>query len=228
MSEIATVDAPPVEEADQKNGGQGSRQFGARAAWNALKGELDQQTDDGIFAGKPDQQNAGRVILRKIEPLRELFQPRGEHEKHVKDLADALKIHGELEPLTVAWTGKRVILIEGHHRYTAYWRKGRADKPVPVRWFKGSIKDAVALARSENSKAKLPMTTQERQNAAWLMVRLGDYTRPEIIAAAGVSDGQIGTMRRVLREHMDAVVGVDSWYRARQTAAGRGFEPFGR
>jgi hypothetical protein len=60
------------------------------------------------------------------------------------------------------------------------------------------------------------MTTPEKQNAAWLMVRLGRWTRPQIMEAAGVSDGQIGTMRRVLKKYGNAVIGIESWFKARQ------------
>jgi ParB-like chromosome segregation protein Spo0J len=112
--------------ANQQNAG---RRFGAEANLTALEAEQ--------VATPPDQQNAGQVVLRKIELCRELFQPRAEDEAHTKDLADALKGRGELEPLLVLRVGKRVILVDGHHRYTAYWRGGWKDKAVPVRCLKG-------------------------------------------------------------------------------------------
>src|SRR5271155_4186222 len=46
-----------------------------------------------------------------------------------------------------------------------------------------SIKPGQLQLHSENPKDKLPMTTQEKQNAAWVLVRLETYTRPEIKAA---------------------------------------------
>jgi ParB-like chromosome segregation protein Spo0J len=200
---------------DQQNAGHAvglrdGRRFGAEANLTTL--EAEQATSP---AGT-DQQNAGQVVLRKIELCRELFQPRAEDEAHTKDLSDALKRRGELEPLLVLRVGKRVILIDGHHRYTAYWRGGWRDKAVPVTWFEGSVAEAAAESRKANSRAKLPMTTPEKQNAAWLMVRLGRYTRPQIMEAAGVSDGQIGTMRRVLKKYGAAVIETDSWFKARQ------------
>jgi ParB-like nuclease domain len=194
----------------------GLRECEAKVHLEKLKGEIGQQTYDQHFAGQPPK----RVVLRKIELCRELFQPRAEEEAHVKDLMDGLKIHGELDPLLVLWTPQRVVLIDGHHRWTALWRAGWADKAVTVKWFDGTVEEAVAESLRANTQAKLPMTMQQRQDAAWRLVRLGVYTRPEMVAAAGVSDGQLGIMKRLFRDFRETVIAVDSWFKAKKAARG--------
>jgi len=192
--------------------------FGAAQAREALLAEMGKNAG---FADPKGVHNGGSFVLKDIHPLRALFQPRQEFEGHISELKAALKTHGALDPILVGWTGKRVILIEGHHRYVAYERSGYKLKPVDVQWFIGPLNAAVEASIAANSKTKLPMSLQEKLNAAWRLVRLGGFSKAQIKRSSAISDGQIGKMRRVLAAHHD-VVGIDEWAKAWKVATGRG------
>ena len=73
-------------------------------------------------------------------------------------------------------TGKRTILIEGHHRHTAYKRGGFLDEPVAVEWFEGSVDEAVCASMMPNTKHKLPMVCLPgRSPCAGRQYRCGHY-----------------------------------------------------
>jgi hypothetical protein len=193
--------------------------FGAAQAREALTLEMGKNVG---FADPKGVHNGGQMVLKDIHPLRALFQPRQEFEGHISELKAALKTHGALDPILVGWTGRRVILIEGHHRYVAYERSGYKLKPADVQWFIGPLNAAVEASIAANSKTKLPMTLQEKLNAAWRLVRLGGFSKAQIKRSSAISDGQIGKMRRVLAAHHDNVVGIDEWAKAWRVASGRG------
>lgn len=188
------------------------------------RADLDKETESAGFVDPKGMQNGTQIILRDIQRLEVLFQPREQFEGHVKDLMSALKLHGDLDPILVGWTGARAVLIEGHHRYLAYDRSGYRSKPVAVEWFVGSVNDAVRASIASNSKHKLPMTLQQRLNAAWRLVRLGGFSKAEIVRATAVGDGTIGTMRRILKKHGSEVLGMEVWAKASRHAAGKGME----
>jgi ParB-like chromosome segregation protein Spo0J len=195
--------------------------FAAAEARKALIAEMGKSAG---FADPKGVHNGGQMVLKDIHPLRALFQPRQEFEGHISELKAALKLHGALDPILVGWTGKRVILIEGHHRYVAYERSGFKLKPVDVQWFVGPLNAAVEASIAANSKMKLPMTLQEKLNAAWRLVRLGGFSKAQIVRSSGISDGQVGKMRRVLASHQADVVQVDEWAKAWKIATKRGEE----
>jgi hypothetical protein len=208
-------------EETEENAGASEDSSMSFAAAEARKALIEEMGDSG-FARPAGMQNSAHAVLKDIQPMRELFQPREEYESHVKDLMDALKVHGELDPILVGHTGKRTVLIEGHHRHTAYKRSGYLDEPVAVEWFEGSVDEAVCASMMPNTKHKLPMVLQERLNAAWRLIRLGTFSKSRITKVTTVGDGQIARMRRVLKAHRDDVIGVEQWSRASKIATGRG------
>jgi hypothetical protein len=90
--------------------------------------------------------------------------------------------------------------------------------------FVGPLNAAVEASIAANSKMKLPMTLQEKLNAAWRLVRLGGFSKAQIVRSSGISDGQVGKMRRVLASHQADVVQVDEWAKAWKIATKRGEE----
>lgn len=156
-----------------------------------------------------------------------LFQARGEEEDeaHIESLKRAIKINGSLDPVMVIQAGKQTVVIDGHHRLEAYKRLG-IKTPIPVKYFKGSLKEAVLLSGQTNSKDKLPMTSGQRQDYAWRLVRMGLYSKSKIRQAAGVSDGQVGLMRRVLSELEEEALQHDRWLNALREYQGKEHEPF--
>lgn len=149
----------------------------------------------------------------------ELFQMRPVGEQHIGDLVRAIKTHKELEAVTVRAVGSEFILIDGHHRCIAYERAG-VTKAIPVQHFTGSIEDAVLEAGRANSKAKLPMTTAQRQDFAWRLVLLGEYSKRGIVEAACVGDGQVAKMRRAKSKLGAKAHHHTRWWNAMRAANG--------
>jgi ParB-like chromosome segregation protein Spo0J len=159
-----------------------------------------------------------------VEPR--LFQPRGEDERHIQDLVRAIKTQGQVEPVTVVQVGSSAVLVDGHHRLIAY-RIAKATSAVPVRYFDGTLEEAVLEAGRMNSKVKRPMSNKERQDYAWRLVLMGTtYSKRQIKDAAVVSDGQVGTMRKGMRALGDNAFEARTWWQARQKAKGLEFNPF--
>jgi len=174
-----------------------------------------------VDAAKGEQRHTqpDRLAMSEITRMPDLFQPRGMSEKHIGDLVRAIKIAGELDPLTVLAIGQRAILVDGHHRIEAYDRAGiLAD--IPVKYFPGTPQEAVLEAGMANSKAKLPMSGQERQDYAWRLVLLGKHSKAEIATASGASTSQVANMRTVKRKLGQSAFGYQSWWRARLDAQG--------
>lgn len=157
---------------------------------------------------QPDLEKSDRLPIENIETVPEVFQPRTDGEEiadglFVEDLAGELKrrLEDGLDPLTVFWTGKRWVLVDGHHRLAAYrdckeWR----SKPVPVRPFEGPLEEAVAFSIHENQKLRLQLTRSERSQFAWRFVCLRQPDRKSFQAVTGQSREQYFKMMRRYRE----------------------------
>lgn len=167
--------------------------------------------DDGTTA--PDSV-PDRLPIIDIELKTALFQPRGLDERHIQELKRSLKASGDLDPVTVIYLGGKTILLDGHHRVAAYEiTDGKTS--VPVSFFQGTLKEAVLEAGKANSKAKLPMTSAQRQDYAWRLVLLGEgFSKKQIKEASGVSDGQVANMRRVKRKLGNIAFETSNWWAA--------------
>jgi hypothetical protein len=101
--------------------------------------------------------------------------------------------------------GDRFFVLDGHHRLDAYHR-ARWKGHVPVRHFKGTLKEAEATALRLNVKNKLPMTRNARSEAAWRMIVAGaedatwKRTQKEIMNTTLASKSTVKRMARALRE----------------------------
>lgn len=140
---------------------------------------------------------------------------------HVAAMATELKASpaNDLDAVTIIRIGGRNILVDGHHRLAAYKNAKRPDIPVEYFIHPGGPKAVVHHVGKENRKTKLTMTSGERAEWAWRLVRSQLYTKAEERAASGVSDGTIGNMRRVLRELQASGADIpDLWYHARPKA----------
>ncbi|MGO4334921.1 ParB N-terminal domain-containing protein [Labrys sp. KB_33_2] len=164
-----------------------------------------------------------RLPVAAIRELPVLFQPRGSKgidERHVSDLARGIEMHGDLDPVLVMRIGGDTYLLDGHHRVAAY-RFKKVREPIPVRHFHGTVEDAVLEAGKANSRAKLPMSTQGRLNYAWRLVRLGTYSKSQIVGASGASNGQVAVMRRVKKKLGEGADNHEHWWQAREAAQGK-------
>ena len=183
----------------------------------AIQAELEQKAAAASPGGSP---LPDRLPVKAISLYPRLFQPREIEERHVSELRRSLRNTGVLDALAVIWVGDEPVLIDGHHRHAAYLQE-KFTQPVPVRTFKGSLQEAVLEAGRANSKAKLPMSTRDRQDYAWRLVLLGRYSKRDIAEAAGASRAQITIMRRALKTLGEDAWECKTWFAARTQAQGR-------
>ena len=117
----------------------------------------------------------------------------------------------------------RPLVIDGWHRIKAI-EKVRPRGTVPCIVFTGSRREALNKAIEANSQHGLPLTLEERQNAAWKLVRErpaeGEehaFSKARIVALAGVSKGTVDNMRKrwlVLQAERRTATG--DWWRDRK------------
>lgn len=172
-----------------------------------------------------------QVSLASITIDTATFQFRDENlqEAHADELRSHLKPDEPLDAITL-WRNPEatsLVVIDGHHRLEAYKRFGWRGK-VPARVYSCSLPEARKLALEENAKTRLPMTSQERKNAAWRLVCMCDadgqiYSKSEVVALRLASDGTVAKMRRTRLEliEVDDVL-PDTWLEALEML--RGFE----
>lgn len=156
-------------------------------------------------------------LARQTEPLGRLevapkaFQFRnredwnGAKERHVRKLVQALERQERLfDPLLLYAVDGHRLVLDGHCRLQAYLRAGLgASAQIPVRYFRGEFSEALTQPASQNSKEKLPLTQEERLEAAWRLVlfdeRRGNYSLRYIERATGAGKSTAGNMRNILR-----------------------------
>jgi hypothetical protein len=86
------------------------------------------------------------VPIAELVVAEEVFQWRGEHsdlhaeERHMRELMRTLELGQNLEPIVVTTLGKKLYVVDGHHRLAAYAALGKTK--VPVGHFKGDLRAA--------------------------------------------------------------------------------------
>ena len=162
-----------------------------------------------------------------ITTLDNLFQPRTLTGWHVDDLVRAVKAKRIIAPLLVLRIGERGFLLDGHHRLKAY-KEVDSKQRVPCDFFDGTVAQAVLEARRRNSETKLAMSTTQKLDDAWKlvkMVRAGGkteyhFSKAEIVAASDVARGTVTNMRKALETlGREAARPIAVWEVARKLAA---------
>ena len=150
-----------------------------------------------------DRPTRKQVVIHDIKQRPDIFQFRHNQrdEDHVKDLVAVLKTGQDLDRV-ILWHDpdeNELVLVDGHHRIAAYKRLGNRKK-VPALVYSCDLRQARVMALKENVKTRLPLTTEERMDAAWQLVCLDCYSRRETLEASGVSDGTVAKMRRTRKQ----------------------------
>lgn len=141
------------------------------------------------------------VRIDQVFTEEETFQPRagGLNESHIASLVDVLRRGGVLDPIAL-WqkdeTGK-LIVADGHHRLEAYIRHGTEKAPALV--YRCERAAALLLPIQDNAKTRLPLTYEDKAGWAWKLTVEGGYSRAEVVASCGVSDGTVAAMRKTLK-----------------------------
>jgi hypothetical protein len=146
----------------------------------------------------------------------------GNSETHLSALRKTLRNTGTLDPVLI-WqeldtkgspTG-RLVLLDGHYRVAAYRAEQFAGKisgkGIPAVLLKCNRVEAHLAALAANAKDTLPLTIQERLNAAWGLVRSyrNAISKPRLAKASGVAERTIANMRLQLRKFEEAKVPPD-------------------
>lgn len=124
----------------------------------------------------------------------------GARDDHIQTLANAIRNTGEpLAPILVFPVGDVFYVIDGHHRLAAY-DTARWQKQIPATVFEGTLESATDEARRRNIRDKLPMSRNDKREAAWTLVkRVPRLTRELISSETTVSCSSIDGMRKVLK-----------------------------
>lgn len=129
--------------------------------------------------------------------------------KHVQELTSVLQNGHTFDPIIVMERrdeGRQAayVVLDGHHRLRAYHNVyGRESRrTVPCRVWQGNELDAWLYAMQANVRTKLPMSTEEKTNAAWMVVTspaIPEYKLSDraIARMFSISASTVGKMRKV-------------------------------
>ncbi len=119
---------------------------------------------------------------------------------HVRTLAQIVRSGSPLDRV-VLWrdpsTGANgLTLLDGAHRLAAYRTAGWSG-PVPAMIVECGRKEALLRAAGANTKDRLGMSRNEKQDNAWKLVRMDgvNFSKVELAKATGVSPRNIVRMR---------------------------------
>lgn len=215
-------------------------------AWHSAKAKLMQER--ASFTGNP-KRKPSRLTIAEIEEEADFFQPRlnaGVEATSVSHIDNLLKALSQdeavgLGELTVWWSGRRYVLVDGHHRLAAYRqysetargieRGGVAKITVAVECLTGTLKEARDASFKGNSRDKLAMSKEAKVEGAWRVVCDDDGTsKPEIAGMCGCSERLVANMRaargKLIAGGADSkrmtakrIAGL-SWFDARRMAEG--------
>jgi ParB-like nuclease domain len=159
-------------------------------------------------AKAPLEQPKGRCNVKRenIVTAAKAFQWRlpneneGGRDDHIQTLANAIRDTAKpLDPILVLSAGDKFYVVDGHHRLAAYYTAGWT-KLIPVTVGDGTLEGAADAALRANIRDKLPMSRNEKREAAWTLgKREPPATREWIASETAVSTSSIDGMRKVLK-----------------------------
>jgi hypothetical protein len=155
-------------------------------------------------------------VADQVFQWRQLDLNLAEDERHSRELARVLTDRKQpLDPILVTLVGNRAFVVDGHHRLDAY-RAAEWKRSIPVEYFEGTVEEAREEALRRNIENKLPMTRDDKFEAAWRLLK-GDSKRTQaaIIELTTVSRRTISTMAAIWREHRERCIDLP-WRRAKQ------------
>jgi hypothetical protein len=135
-----------------------------------------------------------------VEPLAFQVRSDGLDVERVKEIAGGLDGSNLDETVHVWWSGKRWIVIDGHHRHAAYSLKqeqsGKTLAVPVVAHTDISLGDAIGMAGRLNNREKVKISKAEMLNNAWRMVCLGEGSIKQQSECSGVGKSTISNMRQ--------------------------------
>ena len=199
-----------------------------------------------ILEVKADPQYQPRS--RGVLSWKERDKVRRRESDHVKTLANPLLAarNYQLEPIWLAKIdgGHELLVIDGHHRLSAYKRAKRAH--IPARVISMSQQDAVLVSKTVNQgTAMLPMAESQSREQCWqytgLVTRRGKLTLEEaglsyrqVAAKFGTSHETVRKMEKKLQtlklkdfseDALDPATGLPKWKHLRSDNHWEAWDP---
>lgn len=146
-----------------------------------------------------------RLPIESVRTLESVFQPRqmedaGASGKHLGELKRVLHEHGKLDPISVVKAGGEWYCIDGHHRLEAYRQSAASSERthLPVKVFSGTLEEALQVSIKVNAPDKLNLTKEDKLEAAWRLVVLGEGSVAQVAIVTTISERTVQHMRRKL------------------------------
>jgi hypothetical protein len=162
------------------------------------------------------------IVLSEDFRFRGAFRPDA---SMVRVLAQRVRTSGRLDPVLL-WqeqdadgvTSGRLLLLDGRHRLAAYRSAWKSDRKVPAVVLHCTRHHALLAAVRANTRETLPLTAQERADAAWRLVRAPEgFTVRETSEASGVSPRTVDNMRKRAKEmNASGREPTGTWWRDKQ------------
>ena len=121
-------------------------------------------------------------------------------EETVQSYAELIKEGAEFPPVTVFYDGEESWLADGHHRWLAHERAGKAS--IAVHMIPGSQRDAVLYSVSANANHGLTRTQEDKRKAVKTILEdfeWSDWSDREIARKCAVS---LQLVQAVKHEHL--------------------------
>lgn len=186
--------------------------------WEGYR-QLEEELASGtVQPRKPFTASPTRIPLEQLEVMLSVFQPRvvGDTyatESHIGALMTAMmnETGNVLDPVLIWWSGKRWLILDGHHRLEAYKRlreQGKGAKVIPVTAFKGTLHQAHLKTIELNAKDRLSMDSDDKMTKAWHLVMLDkDMSVRQISSICKVGKSSISRMNternKLIEEYRD-------------------------
>ncbi|WP_082552692.1 ParB N-terminal domain-containing protein [Methylobacterium sp. Leaf456] len=137
-------------------------------------------------------------------------------EEHARELIRTVRaVGGALAPVLVVPIGEKFYLVDGHHRIIAY-RSMEWIRSVPVEYFEGSLYEAKLEALNRNVKSQLPLSTSEKSEAAWELVRDNKLAVRVISKQTSISERTVKSMRKAVKTLGAEAASEITWAEARR------------
>lgn len=184
------------------------------ASVNAGYRQLEEELSNGI----PQPSTPRKLPIDTLEIVPSVFQPRviGNRVaslRHRRSLMNKCMVESGnvLDSILIWWSGRRWLVIDGHHRLDTYLdlrAKGKGPKSIPVVVFKGALEEAHIESIQRNVKDKLPIDQGDKYTKAWHLVLLyPHYSCRKVASICKIGKSTVGEMfkkrRELISEHGD-------------------------
>lgn len=189
-----------------------NKEFGLGGV-DSLLGSIDMTQDDSSFiANLPEGITADSEGVLWIDPARlkpNPQQPRTEFDQNqLQELADSIKEHGILQPITIeAAENGDFYIIAGERRTRAALLAGLNKVPVQLRHF--SEEGKLVMALIENIQ-RADLNPVEEAQAYYNLMQLGGLTQEEVAKRVGKNRSTVANALRLLKLPSDMLSALSS------------------